>query len=131
VLVDEACQNSLAEQPHQRFCVPRRQGMERPVAGEPAIGGQNVEVDIPLEHIAGGSDGDHDPGPRVGTQLAPHVLAERLRAGLGQIAKKLSPLPKDPTEQAWHGEDNVTMRDGLEHLFAQPFGPQNRALLLA
>jgi len=118
VLVDKACQNSLAEQPQQRFCVARRQGMERPVAGERAIGGQNVEVDIPLEHIAGGSDGDHDPGPRVGTHLPAHVLAERLRAAMGQIEKKLSPLPKDPTEQARHGEDNMTVRDGLELLLA-------------
>jgi hypothetical protein len=105
--------------------------MERPVAGERAVGGQNVEVDIPLEHIAGGSEGDHDPGPRKGTQLPAHVLAECLGAAMGQLAKKLSPLPKDPTEQAWHGEDNVTMRDGLEHRLSQPFGPQNRALLLA
>ena len=53
------------------------------------------------------------------------------RAALREVEQELSPLAEDSTQEARHGEDDVTMRDRLEHVFAQPFGPQDRALLLA
>jgi hypothetical protein len=129
--VDKPRQKALSEEPQQCFCVPCRQGMERPVFGERAVRHQEVSVWMPLEHVAGGRDGDHDPGPPVRSQLSPHVLGDGLRAALRQVEQELSPLAKDPTQEARHGEDDVTMREGLEHLFAQPLRPQERALLLA
>jgi hypothetical protein len=39
--------------------------------------------------------------------------------------------PEQRTQEPWHGHNEVTMRDGLEHLLAQPFGPEQGALLLA
>ncbi len=86
---------------------------------------------MPLEHIAARSDRDHDARPHLRAELAPQVLGHGLRAALREIEQQLAPLPKDPTQQAWHGENGVTVRDGLEYLFAQPLRPQERALLLA
>jgi len=50
---------------------------------------------------------------------------------LREVEQKLPPLPEDPAQEARHGEDNVTMRDGLEHFLLQPFGPQELFLLFA
>jgi hypothetical protein len=105
--------------------------MEGPVFRERAVGHQEVPVGMPLEHIGGGSDADHDTGPAVRSPLSPDVLGDGFRAALRQLEQQLSPLAEDSTQEARHGQDNVTMRDGLEHLFAQPFGPQDRAFLLA
>ena len=70
--------------------------------------------------IAARGDRDHDPGPGVGSDLPPHVLAECLRAALRQIEKKLAAPPEQRTQEPWHGQHDVSVRDGLEHLFAQP-----------
>jgi hypothetical protein len=83
------------------------------------------------QEVAARGDRDHDPGPRVRSHLPPHVLAECLRPALRQIAKKLAAPPEERTQEAWHGQHDVTVGDGLEHLFAQPFGPEEGALLLA
>jgi hypothetical protein len=90
-----------------------------------------MTVRMPLEHIAARSDRDHDARPQLCAELGPQVLGHGLRAALREIEQQLTPLPKDPTQQAWHGENGVTVRDGLEDLFAQPLRPQERALLLA
>jgi hypothetical protein len=90
-----------------------------------------MTVRMPLEQIAARSDRDHDARPHLRAELCPQVLGHRLRAVLREIEQQLASLPKDPTEQAWHGENGVTVRDGLEDLFAQPLRPQERALLLA
>jgi len=47
-----------------------------------------------------------------------------------QTEKKLTAPPEQRTQEPWHGEHDVTMRDGLEHLLGQPFGPEDGALLL-
>jgi hypothetical protein len=44
------------------------------------------------------------------------MLAERLRAALGEVEKKLAALAEDPAQQARHGQDRVPMRHRLEHL---------------
>jgi len=60
-----------------------------------------------------------------------HVLGEGLRRALREIEKKLAALPEDSAEEARHGEDNVTMRDRLEHFLLQPLRPQELLLLFA
>ena len=42
-----------------------------------------------------------------------------------------SPPFPEYASQPGHGEDDVAVGNGLEHLFAQPFGPEEGALLLA
>jgi hypothetical protein len=37
-----------------------------------------------------------------------------------EVEQKLSPLSKDPGQEARHGEDDVAMRDGPEYLLLQP-----------
>jgi len=63
--------------------------------------------------------------------VSPHVLGEGIGGALREVEQKLPPLPEDPAQEARHGEDNMTMRDGLEHFLLQPFGPQELFLLFA
>ena len=78
--------------------------------------------------------GASDAGPSVRPEVSPHVLdvlGEGIGGALREVEQKLPPLPEDPAQEARHGEDNVTMRDGLEHFLLQPFGPQELFLLFA
>ena len=63
VLLDEPRQEPLAEETHQRLLVPTREGVERSIVRECAAGHEQVQVDMPLEEVAGGGERDHDPGP--------------------------------------------------------------------
>ena len=118
----EPRQKPLAEEPHQRLSVPGRERVERSIVREGAVGHENVTMWMPLQKIAGAGDRDHDPGPCVGSHFPPHVLAERLRAAWREIEKKLAAPPEQRTQEPWHGQHDVPVRDGLEHFFAQPFG---------
>ncbi len=86
---------------------------------------------MPLEKVPGGGDCDHDAGACVGAHLSPHVLAECLRTALREIEQQLPPFAEYASQQPRHGEDDMAVRNGREHLFAQPFGPEEGALLLA
>src|SRR6266545_2572551 len=88
-------------------------------------------MNVPLHQIAAGAHRAHDPGPGVGARLSPHVLAECLRTALPEIEQQLPPFPEYASPQPGHGEDDLAVRNGLEHLFAQPLGPEEGALLLA
>jgi hypothetical protein len=74
-------------------------------------------------------------GDRVSLDEAgQQALAEQLhdRVGIPCLERqKLSPLPEDPAQEAWHREDDVTVRDRLEHLLLQPLRPQELLLLFA
>jgi hypothetical protein len=67
----------------------------------------------------------------VRSDPCPHVLGEGLRAALREVEQKLSPFSEDPAQEARHGEDDMTMRDGLEHFSLQPLGPQELIFLFA
>jgi hypothetical protein len=55
-----------------------------------------------------------------------NVLGDGLRRALREVEKKLPALADDPPQEARHGEDNVTMRDRLEHFLLQPLRRQFR-----
>jgi len=59
------------------------------------------------------------------------VLGDGLRRALREIEKKLATPAEDSAEEARHGEDDVTMRDRLEHFLLQPLRPQELLLLFA
>jgi len=86
---------------------------------------------MPLDQVPGGGDGDDDSGPSVRTELLAHVLGDGLGGALRKVEQELAPLAEDPAHEARHGEDDVPMRNGLEDLLPEPFGPQELALLLA
>ena len=54
-----------------------------------------------------------------------------LRRALHEIEKELASPAEDSAEEAWHGEDNMTMRNRLEHFLLQPLRPQELLLLFA
>ena len=86
---------------------------------------------MPLQKVAARGDRHHHAGPSVRDDPCPHVLGEGLRAALREVGEKLSPLSEDPAQEMRHGEDDTTLRDGLEHFSLQPLGPQEPLLLFA
>jgi hypothetical protein len=62
--------------------------------------------------------------------MSSHVLGEGLGGTAGEVEEQLSALSEDPPQEARHGEDDMTMRDGGEDLLLQPLGPQELLLLL-
>jgi hypothetical protein len=98
---------------------------------ESAVGHEKVTVGMPLDQIAARRDGHDDAGPSVRAELSPRVLGDGLGGALREVEQELTPLAEDPAQEARHGEDDMTMRNGLEHLPLEPFRPQELALLLA
>ena len=87
---------------------------------------------MPLKEISSGGDGNHDPGPRVA--LAARVadqLPDGLGACAGELTEQLRLAPKQRAQQARDGEHHMAVRDGQQHVFAKPLGPQELLLLLA
>jgi hypothetical protein len=70
-----------------------------------------------LDQVSGGGDGDDDAGPAVWTESCPDERRDGLGGALGEVEEKLPALPEDPPQEARHGEDEVAMRNGREHLF--------------
>jgi hypothetical protein len=121
---DETGQQALAEQLHHRVSVPRLERVKRAIVREGALGHEDVSMRMPLQEVAARGDRHDDAGPSVRSHPYPHVLGEGLRGALREVEQKLSPLSEDPAQEARHGgENDVSMRDGLEHFFLQPLGP--------
>jgi hypothetical protein len=131
VSLEQARQQALAEQLHDRVTVPGLERVKRTIVRERAVGHEHVTVRMPLEEITAGGDGHDEPGPSVRAEMPLHVLGEGLRRALREIEKKRAALPEDSAEEARHGEDNVMMRDRLEHFLLQPLRPQELLLLFA
>ena len=75
--------------------------------------------------------GHADAGPSVRADSSPHVLGDGLGGALREVEEKLPTLAEDPAQEARHGEDDMTMRNGLEHLLLEPLCPKELTLLLA
>jgi hypothetical protein len=84
-----------------------------------------------LDQVSGGGDGDDDAGPAVWAESSPDVRGDGLGGALGEVEEELPALPEDPPQEAGHGEDEVAMRNGREHLLLQPLRPKELTLLLA
>jgi hypothetical protein len=116
--LDEAGEQALAEQLHHCFRVPALERVKNTVLGDGPIRGQAT-----------------GPGPRrwrwrrqfrasVRTELLAHVLGDGLGGAPRKVEQELAPLAEDPAQEAWHGEDDAPMRNGLEDLLLEPFRPQ-------
>jgi hypothetical protein len=107
---DETGEQALAQQLHHRVSVPRLARVKRAIVREGAVGHNDV------------SHEDDDARPSVRSHPYPHVLGEGLRGALREVEQKLSSPSEDPAQEARHGENDLSMRDGLEHFFLQPLG---------
>jgi hypothetical protein len=116
VPLDEAGEQALTEQLHRLFSVPALEGVKGAVVGESPVGQQEVCVWMPLDQVSGGGNGDDDTRPAVLAESSPDVLGEGLGGALGEVEEKLPTLPEDPPQETRHGEDDVAMGDGREHL---------------
>ena len=114
--LDEASQQALTEQLHDRFAVPGLEGVEAVVAGERPVAQEEVSMWMPLDQVPGGGDRDDDAGSSVGSEVPSHVLGEGLGDALGEVKEELAALSEDPAQQTGHGEDEMAVRDGREDL---------------
>jgi hypothetical protein len=104
-LVEETAEQALAEQLHQPLGLPLRRRVPRAVGASAAVGGDQVQVRMPLQEVSCGGDRDHDPGPRF--TFAAGVsdqLLDGLGASAGELAEQLPPAPEQRPQQAWDGE---------------------------
>jgi hypothetical protein len=116
VALDETGEQALAEQLHDGMGVPALQGVEGAVSGEASIRGQQVSVRVPLGQIPRGRDGDDDSRPAVLAEPSADVLGDGLGGALREVHEELSSLPEDAPQKPRHGQDDVTVRNGFEHL---------------
>jgi hypothetical protein len=131
VALDEAGEQPFTAQLHHRFRVPAFQGVKGAVAGESPVGHEKVSMGMPLDQVSGGGDGDDDTGLAVWAKPFSDVLGDGTGGALREVEEELSTLAEDPPQEAGHGEDDMAMRNGREHLLPQPLRPQELALLLA
>jgi len=124
VTLDQASQQALAEQSHDRFTVPGLEGVKGAVVGQSAVAQEEVCVWMPLDQVTACGDRDHEAGPSLGSEGSSHVLREGCGGALGEVEEKPPALSEDPAQEAGHGADEMTMRDGREDLVLQPFGPE-------
>ena len=75
-MLDEASQEALTEQFHDRFAVPGLEGVEAAVVGEGPVAQEEVSMWMPLDQVPGGGDRDDEAGPSVGSEVSSHVLGE-------------------------------------------------------
>jgi hypothetical protein len=94
-LVEEASEQPFAKQRHEPHAVPLRQGMPRRIGRSAGVGGDEVQVRMPLQEISRGGDRDHYPGPRVGfaARIADQLL-DGLGACAGELTEQFSPAPE-------------------------------------
>jgi hypothetical protein len=72
--LDQPGQQALAKQPHELQGVPLRRGMPGAIPPSAAIGGDEVEMGMPLQEVSRGGHGDDDPGTSVpggGSRVGP------------------------------------------------------------
>jgi hypothetical protein len=77
----------------------------------------------PANQVAAGGDRHHDAGPGLRSELSADELGECLGGALGEVEQKLPSLPEDPAQEARHGGEDMTMRNGREHFLLQPLRP--------
>jgi hypothetical protein len=116
VTLDQASQQALAEQSHDRVAAPGLEGVEGAVVAESTVAQEKVCVWMPLDQIPGACDRDDDARPSLRSEVSPHVLGKSLGGTLGEIEEKLSALSEDPAQDAGHREHEMAMRDGREDL---------------
>jgi hypothetical protein len=130
LLGQEPVEQALSEELHDLFGIPSEQRAERPIRREAAGGREQVSMGMPLDEVAGGRDGDDEARPNLFTQALADGLGYGLRPREGQLVQQLAALAEERPQEARHGENDVTMRDGCEHFLLQPFRPQQLLLLL-
>jgi hypothetical protein len=111
--VEEAGEDSVAEEAHQEGRVPFWEGLERTVRGEAAVGGEQVEMGVPLEEVPGGGDGDDEAGTGIGRNGTANELDRGLGAGTGQLGQEIAATAKERPQQAGNGQHHVAVRDEL------------------
>ena len=86
---------------------------------------------MPLGHISGGGDRDHDPWPHTFAEAGFDVCAHGVGGAAGEVEQQLAAAPEKRSQKAWNGHHDVAVRDRREDLLVEALGPQKRALLLA
>ena len=131
-LVEQDAEQPFAEQPHQPLGVPLGRRVPRAVGTAAAVGGDQVQMRMPLQEVSRGGDRHHDPGSHVAVAARmTDELLDGLGAGARELAEQLPPPAEQRAQEARDGEHHMAVRDSQQHFVAQPLGPQELLLLLA
>ena len=95
------------------------------------VGGDQVQVGVPLQEVSRSGDGDHDTGASVAATGEPDQLLDGLGPRAGKLLEQLAATPEQGTQQARDGQDDVAVGDFGQDFVAQPLGPEELLLLLA
>jgi hypothetical protein len=116
VSLDEPRQQTLPEEARQQRGVPFRQRLPGAGLRFPGVGGEEVEVGMPLDEIAGGGDGDDDAGAGLVAEAPADEFGDRLGGGAAELGEQLAPSAQERPQQPGDGQDDVAVRDRGEQL---------------
>jgi hypothetical protein len=98
VAIEEPGEEPLAEQAHQEGGVPLGQADKGDACGEAPVGGEDVQMGVPLEEVAGGGEGNDETGAQVFSRCAAEKLDARLGGGPGELNEEVAPTAKQRTQ---------------------------------
>jgi hypothetical protein len=122
--LDDRGEQALAEQGHETDSVPLGQLTPGAVLCPGSVGGEQVEVGVPLQEISRGGHADDDAGASVVATREPDQLLDGFGSRASQLCEQLAAAAEQGTQQARDGQHHVAVGDFREDLLAQPLGPE-------
>ena len=134
-ICDEGLDEAVAEEfgeGVERLCGGGGEKMEGAGLIEESAGAENVKVRVKYEVIAKCLDAGDGGEFAVGqVKLKSHPVAEGFGGGLEEVVEEVASLAEDAAQHAGHGEDELTVRDGLAEGFGDPVAGGADATLVA
>jgi hypothetical protein len=87
--------------------------MPRALGRSAGVGGDEMQLGMPLRRVSRGGDRDDHPGPCVAfaARVADQLL-DRLGSCAGKLTEQLPPAAEQRARQAWDGQHHMAVRDG-------------------
>ena len=106
--------------------------MEAVFAIDEPGGGEDVQVRVEHEAVAEGLHGGDRGELAIGeVEADAHPVAPALHRGLEEVVEEFAPLAEDAAQRAWHGEDELAVRQVEAHHVGDPVADPADAALVA
>jgi hypothetical protein len=86
-----------------------------------------MQVGIPVQKLPGGLDGDDSGGKSIAAGIFTEERGKSLPGAQGEFWKKPSPIPECRPQDLGECEDEMPVRNGVDHLVPDEFHPQGGA----
>ncbi len=87
-----------------------------------------MQVGMPVQKLPGGLDGDDGGGKSVPFRVFPEERGKSLPDAQGELGEKPSSMPECRPQDLGECENEMPVRDGVDHLLPDELGPQGDAL---